>query len=105
MGNQSSKGTQRVPTLPTLEVTNNLNTDSIVFPLTNTKPEITIGRLPTSDICVDFDFVSGSHLTIEQNGDQFVLEHPPKGRVQTMNGLIYNEQEIEIGRASCRERV
>ncbi len=94
MVNQGLKGTQRAPSMPTLEVTNNQNTYTIVFPLSNAKPEITIGRHPASDICVDFDFVSGSHLTIERHGDQFALVHPAKGRAETMNGLIYNGRQI-----------
>lgn len=94
MAHQGFKKTQRVPTTPTLEVTNNYNTSTIIFPLTNAKLEFTIGRHPTSDICVDFDFVSGSHLTIERAGDQFAVVHPAKGRAQTMNGLICNGQRI-----------
>ncbi len=83
----SLSSTKHVTNIPSLEVSNNLNSDTEVHPLTN--QTTTIGRLPANDIFLDFPFVSGTHLKIECMGGLYFLTHQT-----TTNGFMYQDRQI-----------
>ncbi len=78
--------------IPTLEITNNVSGNKETYPLY--KSTIDIGRSAKNDIVIDHQSVSGQHLQILQQGNQFVLVHPHPERKQTLNGLLYQGHKI-----------
>ena len=60
------------------------------------KPIMNIGRDDTNEIIIKDRIISGLHLRIVRQGNQFVLMHPnpdsPKG--STVNGLLYQGRKI-----------
>ncbi len=86
----ASPSTQGVPTL---EVSNNISGARQAYPLT--KDVISIGRDVSSDIVIrDGGIVSGQHLQIIRQGNQFVLIHPHPDKPRTLNGLLYQGRKI-----------
>src|SRR5579859_7694426 len=91
-------GTNRAKQTPSLEVSNNYDSDTMTYLLV--KPKIIIGRDPSSDIIINRPFISRPHLRIEQSGEQFFIVHPAKDK--TTNGLIYQGRHIQ-GRETFRK--
>jgi ABC-type multidrug transport system ATPase subunit/pSer/pThr/pTyr-binding forkhead associated (FHA) protein len=60
------------------------------------KPIMNIGRDETNEIVIRDRIVSGLHLRIVRQGDQFVLIHPnpDNQRQATLNGLLYQGRKI-----------
>ncbi len=79
--------------VPALEVSNNISGVKQAYPLT--KDVINIGRDPTNDIVIrDGGIVSGQHLQIIRQGNQYVLIHPHPDKPRTLNGLLYQGRKI-----------
>ncbi len=79
--------------LPSLEVSSNIHGTRQAYPLT--KEVINIGRDANNDICIrDSSIVSGQHLQIIRENNQFVLIHPHPDRPRTLNGLLYQGRKI-----------
>jgi ABC-type multidrug transport system ATPase subunit/pSer/pThr/pTyr-binding forkhead associated (FHA) protein len=78
---------------PSIEVSSNIHGARQTYPLN--KDTITIGREPGSDILIkDGNIVSGRHLQIIHQGNQFILIHPHPDRPNTLNGLYYQGHKI-----------
>lgn len=77
---------------PSIEVSSNIHAEKRVYPLN--KPVINIGREPSNDIVINELVVSGFHVQIVQEGNQFVLVHPHPSRTKTLNGLLYQGRRI-----------
>lgn len=78
--------------LPSLEVSSYAHNDRQTHMLV--KPVINIGREPTNDIIINDRIVSGFHLRIVRQGNDFVLIHPHPDRPHTLNGLLYQGRKI-----------
>jgi ABC-type multidrug transport system ATPase subunit/pSer/pThr/pTyr-binding forkhead associated (FHA) protein len=80
--------------LPSLVVSSNAYDDKKTFMLD--KPVINIGRDATNEIIINDRIVSGQHLRIVRQGNQFVLIHPSPAnqRQRTLNGLLYQGRKI-----------
>ncbi len=81
--------------LPSLVVTNNINSDRQVFHLD--KPVLSVGKGNANvknDITLPYDIISSQHLQIVQRGNDFVLIHPHPDRQKTLNGLLYKGRRI-----------
>ncbi len=86
-------GTQIAQSLPTLEVSSNIQGTRHSYPLTE---EITnIGRDSNNEIPIkEGGIVSSRHLQIIRQGDQYVLIHPHPDQPKTLNGLLYQGRKI-----------
>src|SRR5262245_42305719 len=60
--------------VPTLEITSNTQVGKKVHPLIG--DIISIGRAPTNDIVIDDPIVSGQHLQLVREGNEYTLIHP-----------------------------
>src|SRR2546429_3527050 len=79
--------------LPSLEVSSNIHGSRQSFPLV--KDVINIGRDTKNDIVIrEGSIISGQHLQIQRQGNQFVLIHPHPDRQGTVNGLLYQGRKI-----------
>jgi len=80
--------------VPSLELSSNAFTDKKIYPLDG--PIINIGRDATNDIIINDRIVSGLHLKIVRQGNQFLLIHPNQDspRQRTLNGLLYQGRKI-----------
>jgi ABC-type multidrug transport system ATPase subunit/pSer/pThr/pTyr-binding forkhead associated (FHA) protein len=80
--------------IPSLELSSNAFTDKKTYPLD--RPIINVGRDATNDIIINDRIVSGLHLKIVRQGNQFVLIHPnpDSSRQRTLNGLLYQGRKI-----------
>lgn len=78
--------------IPALEVSSNSSNEKKTVALD--KPVMTIGRDATCDIMISERTVSGLHLQIVRQGNQFVLIHPHPRRQSTLNGLLYQGRKI-----------
>ncbi len=79
--------------VPTLEVSSNIFGARQAYSLTN--DVISIGRDTTNDIVIrDGGIVSGQHLQIIRQDNQFVLLHPHPDKPRTLNGLLYQGRKI-----------
>ncbi len=80
--------------VPSLELSGNAFNDRKTYPLD--RPIINIGRDATNDIIINDRIVSGLHLRIVRQGNQFVLIHPnpDNPRQGTLNGLLYQGRKI-----------
>ena len=80
--------------IPSLELSSNAFTDKKTYPLD--RPIINIGRDATNDIIINDRIVSGLHLKIVRQGNQYVLIHPnpDSPRQRTLNGLLYQGRKI-----------
>jgi ABC-type multidrug transport system ATPase subunit/pSer/pThr/pTyr-binding forkhead associated (FHA) protein len=80
--------------LPSLTLSGNAFDDKKTYILD--KPIINIGRDATNDIVINDRIVSGLHLRILRQGNQFVLIHPNPAnqRQRTLNGLLYQGRKI-----------
>src|SRR6266705_2434942 len=80
--------------VPSLELSGNAFNGRTTYPLD--RPIINIGRDATNDIIINDRIVSGLHLRIERQGNQFILIHPkPENpRQGTLNGLLYQGRKI-----------
>ncbi len=82
------------PSLSSIILSSNVYDDKKTYLLD--KPIINIGRDATNDIVINDRIVSGLHLRIVRQSNQFVLIHPnPDGpRQATLNGLLYQGRKI-----------
>ncbi|MFL5694487.1 MAG: FHA domain-containing protein, partial [Ktedonobacteraceae bacterium] len=79
--------------IPALEVSSNISGARQAFPLT--KDVVSIGRDSINDIVIrDGGIVSGQHLQIIRQGNQYVLIHPHPDKPRTLNGLLYQGRKI-----------
>ena len=79
--------------LPSLEVSSNIHGSRQSYPLV--KEVTNIGRDTRNDIAIrEGSIVSGQHLQIRREGNQFVLIHPHPDRQGTVNGLLYQGRKI-----------
>jgi len=80
--------------VPSLELSGNAFNGRKTYPLD--RPIINIGRDATNDIIINDRIVSGLHLRIVRQGNQFVLIHPnpDNPRQGTLNGLLYQGRKI-----------
>jgi len=78
--------------IPSLEVSSNLSGDRRSYLID--KQVYNIGRDVTNDIIINDRIVSGIHLRIVRQGNQFVLLHPHPERAKTLNGLLYQGRKI-----------
>jgi len=78
--------------IPTIEVSSNAHGFRQTFPLD--KPVISIGRDASNDIVINDRIVSGRHLQIVRQGNQFFIIHPHPDRQHTLNGLLYQGRKI-----------
>jgi len=78
--------------IPTLEISSNTQVGKKVYPLTG--DVISIGRAPTNDIVIDDPIVSGQHLQLVRDGNEYTLIHPHPDRSKTVNGLLYQGRKI-----------
>jgi ABC-type multidrug transport system ATPase subunit/pSer/pThr/pTyr-binding forkhead associated (FHA) protein len=78
--------------VPTLEVTSNTQNGKQIYPLTG--DIISIGRAATNDIVIDDPIVSGQHLQLVREGNEYTLIHPHPARSKTVNGLLYQGHKI-----------
>ncbi|MFL5627106.1 MAG: FHA domain-containing protein, partial [Ktedonobacteraceae bacterium] len=79
--------------VPALEVSNNISGVKQAYPLT--KDVINFGRDATNDIVIrEGGIVSGQHLQIIRQGNQYVLIHPHPDKPRTLNGLLYQGRKI-----------
>src|SRR5216683_4517796 len=80
--------------VPSLELSGNAFNGRKTYPLD--RPIINIGRDATNDITINDRIVSGLHLRIVRQGNQFVLIHPnpDNPRQGTLNGLLYQGRKI-----------
>ncbi len=80
--------------LPSIVLSSNVHDGKPTYVLD--KPIINIGREPTNDIVINDRIVSGFHLRIVRQGDQFVLihPHPDYSTRGTVNGLLYQGRKI-----------
>ncbi|MFL5656032.1 MAG: FHA domain-containing protein, partial [Ktedonobacteraceae bacterium] len=79
--------------LPSLEVSSNIHGSRQSYPLV--KEVTNIGRDTKNDIAIrEGSIVSGQHLQIRREGNQFVLIHPHPDRQGTVNGLLYQGRKI-----------
>ena len=58
------------------------------------KPVMNMGREATNDIIIHDRIISGLHLQIVRQGNQFILIHPHPSRQKTVNGLLYQGRKI-----------
>ncbi|HYL44424.1 MAG TPA: FHA domain-containing protein, partial [Ktedonobacteraceae bacterium] len=79
--------------IPALEVSSNISGARQAYPLT--KDVVSIGRDAVNDIIIrDGGIVSGQHLQIIRQGNQYVLIHPHPDKPRTLNGLLYQGRKI-----------
>jgi ABC-type multidrug transport system ATPase subunit/pSer/pThr/pTyr-binding forkhead associated (FHA) protein len=80
--------------LPSLELSGNTFNEKRTHTLD--QPVINIGRDATNDIIINDRVVSGLHLRIVRQGNQFTLIHPnpDNPRQRTLNGLLYQGRKI-----------
>ncbi len=80
--------------VPALELSGNAINIRKTYPLD--RPIINIGRDATNDIIINDRIVSGLHLRVVRQGNQFVLIHPnpDSPRQGTLNGLLYQGRKI-----------
>jgi ABC transport system ATP-binding/permease protein len=79
--------------LPSLEVSSNIHGSRQSFPLV--KDVINIGRDTKNDIVIrEGSIISGQHLQIVRQGNQYTIIHPHPDRQGTVNGLLYQGRKI-----------
>ncbi len=81
--------------IPSIEITDNTGKTHRKYPLA--QRVINIGRDTTNDVVISEQCVSGFHMQIVREGEQYVLIHPHPERQKTANGLLYQ------GRRNSRE--
>ncbi len=77
---------------PSLKISTNTNKAPRTYPLA--KPVISIGRDPSNDIVIDEPIVSGFHLEVIHENNQFIIVHPHPKQSRTTNGLLYQGRHI-----------
>ncbi len=78
--------------IPFIEVSSNTSGEKKVYPLD--KPVLNMGRDVFNDIVINDRIISGLHLQIVRQANQFVLIHPHPERQKTLNGLLYQGRKI-----------
>ena len=78
--------------IPSIEVSSNTSGEKNVYLLD--KPVINVGREASNDIVIHDRIISGLHLQIVRQGNQFILIHPHPSRQNTVNGLLYEGRKI-----------
>jgi ABC-type multidrug transport system ATPase subunit/pSer/pThr/pTyr-binding forkhead associated (FHA) protein len=78
--------------IPFIEVSSNTSGEKKVYPLD--KPVLNVGRDVFNDIVINDRIISGLHLQIVRQANQFVLIHPHPERQKTLNGLLYQGRKI-----------
>lgn len=81
-----------LPGVPSIEASSNTSSKKQTILLN--KPEINIGRDPSNDLVINELVVSGFHVQIVREGNQYVLIHPHPARGRTLNGIIYQGRHI-----------
>ncbi len=80
------------PGTPSLRISTHTHKDPQTYRLT--LPVTNIGRNASNDIVINQSIVSSFHAQIVREGEQFVLIHPHPSRQKTLNGLLYQGQQI-----------
>ncbi len=78
--------------ISSLEVSSNTSDEKRMYALD--KQVMSIGRNISNDIVINNRTVSGQHVQILRQGNQWVLFHPHPERKQTLNGLLYQGRKI-----------
>jgi ABC-type multidrug transport system ATPase subunit/pSer/pThr/pTyr-binding forkhead associated (FHA) protein/ABC-type multidrug transport system permease subunit len=78
--------------IPTLAVSSNTAERRRTYTLD--KAVMSLGRDATADLVIDDPSVSGLHLQLVREGNQWVLVHPHPARSQTTNGLLFQGRKI-----------
>ncbi|HWZ17475.1 MAG TPA: FHA domain-containing protein, partial [Ktedonobacteraceae bacterium] len=78
--------------IPSIEVSSNTSGEKKVVLLD--KPVLNVGRDASNDIVIQDRIISGLHLQIVRQGNQFILIHPHPSRQRTVNGLLYQGRKI-----------
>lgn len=78
--------------IPSIEVSSNTSSEKKVYLLD--KPILNVGRNASNDIVIQDRIISGLHLQIVREGNQFILIHPHPERDKTLNGLLYQGRKI-----------
>src|SRR5216684_1251529 len=78
--------------ISSLEVSSNTSDEKRMYALD--KQVMSIGRNISNDIVINSRTVSGQHVQILRQGNQWVLFHPHPERKQTLNGLLYQGRKI-----------
>ena len=78
--------------IPSIEVSSNTSGEKTVYLLD--KPVLNVGRDASNDIVIQDRIISGLHLQIVRQGNQFILIHPHPSRQRTVNGLLYQGRKI-----------
>ncbi len=78
--------------IPSIEVSSNTSGGKTVYLLD--KPVLNVGRDASNDIVIQDRIISGLHLQIVRQGNQFILIHPHPSRQKTVNGLLYQGRKI-----------
>jgi ABC transport system ATP-binding/permease protein len=88
----TSVTSQSTPGIAKLEISSNIHAEKQAYPLT--QQVINIGRDPSNDIVINELVISGFHVQILREGNQFILIHPHPTRGKTLNGLLYQGRHI-----------
>ena len=64
------------------------------------KKTVSIGRSPEADICIDAEWVSGKHATLQRDGDSFLIED-----LGSSNGTFINYERIEKERLNDNDLI
>src|SRR6266705_1889979 len=78
--------------ISSLEVSSNTSDEKRMYALDT--QVMSIGRNISNDIVINNRTVSGQHVQILRQGNQWVLFHPHPERKQTLNGLLYQGRKI-----------
>ncbi len=78
--------------IPFIEVSSNTSGEKKIYLLD--KPVLNVGRDVFNDIVINDRIISGLHLQIARQGNQFILIHPHPERQKTLNGLLYQGRKI-----------
>ncbi|HLX40116.1 MAG TPA: FHA domain-containing protein, partial [Ktedonobacteraceae bacterium] len=78
--------------IPFIEVSS--NTIGVKQNYQLTKDVTNFGRDATNDIVINDRIISGQHLQIVRQGNQFTLIHPHPDKQRTLNGLLYQGRKI-----------
>jgi ABC-type multidrug transport system ATPase subunit/pSer/pThr/pTyr-binding forkhead associated (FHA) protein len=85
------------PSLPSIEVSTNTNTNKRQYPISPAQQVFTIGRDPASDIVINEPVVSAHHFQIIRERNQLVLVHPHPTAQRTTNGFLFQGKHHQGG--------
>ncbi len=78
--------------LPSLDVTSNTRDGKHTYQLI--KSVINVGRDAANDLVINDRIISGQHVRIVREGNEYTLVHPHPDRTSTLNGLLYQGRKI-----------